>query len=246
RGSIAGCDLLTLEDPTHAKVEMDVDPEPHLIGVYAVFAPGDSVLLAGVTFGIHFPETVSIIASGACSNNGVLIVPPDWPSDRQGVASAVLPPQTSSVVPIYWFYILANEPGFFELTPHPVPRHGGAFGSGDPAPRLTPITGYGRLGIGSRGKLPQAGVYASRGICCLDKCQWLSPLECDWFTGLWLGSDTDCSSDPCDPDGLAGACCIGDDCELRTRIDCITAGGRFFGEGKSCEEIDCLEEIGGR
>jgi hypothetical protein len=242
RASIPECDRMDLADLREARVEGGVEEAPRLIGVYAAFAPEDSVLLAGVTFGIRYPPTVSILSHGACGNNGFEIAPPDWPADRLGVA-VVLPSLSAPVVPVYWFLILSSGPGWFEVTPHPVPRHGGSFGSGHAAPRITPISGYGKLGIGTPGRLPEPGTPTPRGICCIDGCYWLSPLECDWFTGLWLGSDTDCGSNPCDPEGLPGACCVGAQCTLETRRDCIVEGGRFFGEGTSCDGIDCVQEI---
>jgi hypothetical protein len=239
----SACSAFDLGDWKDARVEAPVEEGTRLIGVYAAFAPEDSVLLAGVTFGVLYSPSVTVVAHGGCGNRGMQIDSPGWPDSRSGVATVLLPFRTESLVPIYWFLVKTSGPGTFEVTPHPFPEHGGMFGSGHPAPRATPITRYGTIGFGNPGVLPEPGEPAEVGVCCVEKCVRLSPRDCAWFTGVWLGADGDCSTSPCDPGAETGACCLGVECVLETRLDCVLQGGRFLGEGASCDGIDCIEEI---
>jgi hypothetical protein len=239
----SACDRLDLLDLKDVRVDAPAEASTRLIGVYAAFVPEDSVLLAGITFGVHYSPTVEVLARGGCGNKGMEVASPGWPRDRTGVASVLLPFQTTALTPIYWFLVKTTGPGWFEVTPHPLPEHGGMFGSGDPAPRSSPITGYGKLGIGTPGVFPQPGTAMEAGVCCVETCVRLSPLDCAWFTGIWLGADADCRLSPCDPGAVTGACCLGVDCVLETRLDCVIQGGRFLGEGEPCDGVDCIEEI---
>lgn len=237
------CRRLDLLDWKDARVEAAVEGETRLIGVYAAFAPGDSVLVAGITFGVHYTPTVTVLARGACGNKGMEVLSPGFPGDRTGVASILLPYATTALTPIYWFLVKTTGPGWFEVTPNPLPQHGGMFGSGHPAPRSTPITGYGRLGFGTPGTLPEPGTAMELGGCCVEECARLSPLDCAWFTGIWLGEDADCAADPCDAGAATGACCLGVECVVETRLDCVIQGGEFLGEGTPCDGVDCMEAV---
>lgn len=238
----SACNLLDLTDWKEARVNAPVEEGTRLIGVYAEFAPGDSVLLAGITFGILYSPSVTVVDHGGCGNRGMEVASPTWPRSRTGVASVLLPFRTEKLIPVYWFLVKTNGPGTFEVTPHPFPQHGGMFGSGHPAPRSSAITGYGKVGFGVPGFVPEPGTPEEIGICCVEKCVILSPRDCAWFTGVWLGPEGKCSDDPCEPGGETGACCLGVECVLETRLDCALQGGHFFGEGSSCDGLDCLEE----
>jgi hypothetical protein len=80
------------------------------------------------------------------------------------------------------------------------------------------------------------------GACCLETCYRLSSIDCAWYTGLWLGPPADCKTSPCEPGGETGACCLGLECVLETRLDCALKGGRFLGEA-TCDGVDCIEDV---
>src|SRR5690606_17895646 len=62
----SGCNLRDLTDRKEARVNAPVEEGTRLIGVYAEFAPGDSVLLAGITFGILYSPSVTVVDHGGC------------------------------------------------------------------------------------------------------------------------------------------------------------------------------------
>ena len=57
--------------------------------------------------------------------------------------------------------------------------------------------------------------------------------------------NTDDSTDPPDGDGTGdpidptGACCIGDNCSIRTEVNCTLNGGIYHGDNSTCEQFPC-------
>ena len=78
------------------------------------------------------------------------------------------------------------------------------------------------------------------GACCdpdRDICLGvMSQSDCTKiFGGTWLGPGTDCGPpNPCELPRPLGACCIGENCTIRTQPECAAAGGTWLGPGTDC------------
>ena len=235
------CELFTLRDPKAPRLRVPADGREHLIMAYASF-PTDSVgWVAGVTFGIEYSPTVVVHSHGACNRNGLVIPEHGFPKSPSGVAVVNSPPSLGNIIPIYWFLVSAKGPGTFALTPHPNPNHGGSFATSEKVPTVSPICGYGSVGFDLEGSVPIPGQTQRMGACCLETCYDLSPADCDWFGGTFLGVDATCETLPCGEEARVGACCVGGTCELYTALECIQLGGRFVGEGTECSDDACSQ-----
>lgn len=235
------CEQFTLTDPLAPRLRLPADGRPRLIMAYAAFPPDSVGWIAGLTFGIEYSSTVTVHSHGACNRLGLVLPEHGFPKSHSGVAVVIDPVSLGNIIPIYWFVVSSSGPATFSLTPHPNPRHGGSFGTGEQVPTVTPICGYGSIGFDLEGSVPLAGPIERRGACCLDYCRKLGPTDCDWFGGTFLGEDATCDTSPCGPEARVGACCFGTTCEVYTALECIQLGGKFLGEGSECSADSCRD-----
>ncbi len=77
------------------------------------------------------------------------------------------------------------------------------------------------------------------GACCKPDgtCAVISPTDCDWFLGRYLGDGTSCDPYPCDTP--FGACCLGAECVNRLEPACLELGGLFLGDETYCDAYIC-------
>jgi hypothetical protein len=76
------------------------------------------------------------------------------------------------------------------------------------------------------------------GACCVGtSCSIETATNCSAAGGTYLGDDSSCADNPCDPDD--GACCVGTSCSIETATNCSTAGGTHLGDGSSCAYNPC-------
>lgn len=240
------CDGFRLGSWDSAIAKVPADGQEHRLSIYAAFPPADSVFVAGVTFGIRYSPTVEIVSHGTCSGEGREVPQKDWPASGTGTAFAFQPFQTEPLFGVCWFIVRAKGPGFFEVTPHPTPDHAGAFGNYEVPVHLESIRGYGRIGFGFEGLVPEPGPAVPRGICCLDRCFEISQVDCAFYKGLYLGEGTDCQSGPCGENALKGACCLEGECVSLSRFECVKASGTFLGETVDCAPSCCVNTTGSR
>ena len=79
------------------------------------------------------------------------------------------------------------------------------------------------------------------GACCLGlTCYVTLELECSDAGGTYLGSESDCTGDPCSTP-ITGACCtgLGFSCEELTEADCALISGDYAGDGTNCVSNTC-------
>lgn len=242
--SLDPCSLPVVRDLDQVVTRVPADGKDHLVIVYAAF-PKDSVAqVAGITFGIRYSASVTVVSQGACNNSGLEIPESEWPKSDSGVALAISPFYIGNKFPIYWFVLSASGAGYFELTPHPNRKHGGQFGTPERKPRLEPIADYGKIGFDLEGYVPRPGPRAVRGVCCMELCMYFTKLECDYYKGTYLGTVGSCDENPCDEGAKRGACCLKSGCELHTWLDCVRLGGRYFGAGSTCDSVSCVPASG--
>lgn len=241
------CDDFRLGSWDSAIVKVPADGREHRLSVYGAFPPEDSVLVAGISFGIRYSGGVEVVGHGICGGDGRAIPQKNWPSSGTGTAFVFNPAPETTLFGLCWFLVRSDGPGYFEVTPHPSPEHAGAFASifnpeVRPPVHLEPIRAYGRVGFGFEGTLPEPGAEMPRGICCLDRCYEISPVDCTFYKGLYLGEGTDCESAPCGSNALPGGCCIDGECVSLSRYDCVKQEGSFLGESTPCTPTACEGE----
>ena len=201
--------------------------------VYAAFAPCSGPRLKAMDFGITYDQPVILLDHGNClgdPNNGAAELPgPGWPNSGTGTVLVWQYTQTTTLVEAYWFggYSYYGAPAMFTLTGG---RFGGMFAD-DSVPTLQdPIAGYGSLGFNQPGTVacPSA---AAEGACCASdgSCTLTCENACQ---GTFMGAGTTCDPNPCT--GPTGACCVGQNCYITTRDQCLQEGGQYQGDGVSC------------
>jgi hypothetical protein len=89
-----------------------------------------------------------------------------------------------------------------------------------------------------------ASAPVNAGACCLADGMCVDvPSEsvCEMIGGMWQGDASECTSTPPPPCEPFGPCCFADiSCELFPEGDCIAAGGRWQGQGASCDPGVCV------
>ena len=171
------------------------------LAVYAAFPPTSSPRLFGVTFGISYDETdVVLVAWEGC---GDFELPNNaWPASGEGTAVTWNTPQTDTLVQVYAFgaYEYYGLDVSLDLIPHPTQ---GSFFADDTIPSiLDPVADFGRLGFnGNPGYLPCPVSGELVGACCFGTGECIETLmiDCEELGGIWLGENTICDPNPCDP-----------------------------------------------
>lgn len=82
------------------------------------------------------------------------------------------------------------------------------------------------------------------GACCFDDgtCALLTPDECSFAIGTFLGVGTVCVGSSCP---AAGACCLDDgSCTILTEESCVSRDGTWWGDDAPCETAPCLSAGG--
>lgn len=109
---------------------------------------------------------------------------------------------------------------------------------------ITTLEGCGACefnGVGTACREGGCGSIGGFHICCRPdgSCDGMPALECELMGGRAIHDS------PCPPRGgcavRLGACCIGDQCVLRFRIDCAALQGEYSGDGSSCDPKPCVE-----
>jgi len=221
----------------------DNPDDPVFFGIYAIFPPGASPKLSGVTWGIHFSDGVHLVLADHGSCGDYELNDDNWPQTDTGSSVTWDTAQTSLACRVYYFtaYMYSATPSLFELIPHPA--QGGYFGDDSLPAVLDPIAGYGKLGFDMDGSLPAQG--GDPGACC-DRgtgiCAIISAQSCG--NNIFKGPGTSCSPDPC---GVGACCGLGDFfCADKTRAQCDAVGGVFLGLETSCATSGDAGCVGGR
>ncbi len=235
------CTLATLADPALARVTAPADGVPRIAVLYAAFPSDSLAAVAAVSFGLRYPDSVHVLASGPCTGNGLNLPYGQWPRSGAGVGLSLDPISRRAMTPIYWFALSARTSGVFEIVPHPIHSLGGHFANVEMPPRVEAAVAYGKIGFGVAGVVAEFGPPQGLGACCLgsETCRRVSTLECEFYGGLFLGDHVDCDQAlPCSPEGTLGACCLPDGCEPMPRRGCVEAGGTYMGP-VPCASVDC-------
>ncbi len=225
---------------SEARTRLPADGVPRVVLCYAAFASDTASEMKAVTFGIRYSPTVHLYSYGACTDGGPEFPTNGWPHSGGGDSVVNHEARNGSLIPVYWFVLSATGLGFFELTPNPLPNMGGQFANSDVDPRVESVTGFGRIGFGENGTLPEPGHPEPLGVCCVENgCYTLSEGQCASFGGTFLGNASKCSHAPCGVLAVRGACCLPSGCEQLTGVDCVKRGGVFLGEVVRCDSIPC-------
>ncbi len=162
--------------------------------VIASFPDGSSPRLSGMTFGIQYDASVSLMAQGACGD--FELPTSDWPSSGSGTALTWNAPRTALLSTAYWFAgynYYAPTPALFALKPHPT--QGGSFADDSIPSILDPILGYGTLGFDQPGTVICALPHPTGACCLIDaSCVLTTALECN---GTYWGDGVPCDPNPC-------------------------------------------------
>jgi hypothetical protein len=238
------CGMSTITDCATGVVEAGLG-EVKVLHAIAAFAPDSSPRLKGITFGIGYDpgaadfEGVILAGNGKCADLEVPTTSPAWPDSGSGNALTWAMTQTAHLVEVYWFaaygysYSGANT---FSLCLIPHPTQPTQFGDDDVPASLDDIAGLGCYGFGEPGFLPCPSGEVPGACCFADgSCTVTLPADC---TGDFDGSPS-CSPNPC-PQPATGACCIGEDCFVRTEAECTAAGGEYKGDDVSCDPNPCI------
>lgn len=74
-----------------------------------------------------------------------------------------------------------------------------------------------------------------QGACCTGAtCQVTSREDCTNLAGVYKGTGTDCTTNPC-----VGACCVGSVCSVQLSTDCANMSGVYQGDGSNCSNNPC-------
>jgi hypothetical protein len=224
------------------QTRMPADGIPRLAVVYAAFPPESLAVLSGFCFGVRYSSGFQVVTRGLCSIVAFELPDSAWPGSGSGKLAVCQPAQAIApgyMLPVYWFVLKANWPGYFELTPHPDPSLGGRFANADIPPFQESISAYGKIGAGLEGFAPETGGRTVKGACCLDRCYPSYDGECEFYRGIYLGAGTRCDNSPCGPAAWKGGCCLPGGCEMLTLIDCARRGGVPLGEDIPCGQAPC-------
>ena len=192
-----------------ADVEIDgaTNPEdPAIFKVYAAFPSFDTPRLMGITWGVHYDESILMLAAfGMCGD--FELNDPTWPASDTGSSVVWSTAQTELLVPVYWFAAYTDGlPTLFELVSNPT--QGGYFGDDSVPAVLDPICGYGTLGFEMAGYVACATI-PPYGACC-DLCTGTCFLtlmdDCTGPDLVWFPEFSSCDPNPC-PITPPGACC---------------------------------------
>ncbi len=205
--------------------------------------------------GRHLRRSATPMASrssvGALADDVLQAGTSDWPSSGEGMAIAMSGHIDSSrVVELGWFAIIASSPGTVEVIPHPNPQFASRFATAR-FPVESPIADLGVLGFGVPGRVPVMDWPGSQiGAACVRDtiCAMLTEKEAGYYgeNAVWFGEGTPCSWELCRPDAPLGACCFEDAvCERLREKDCLIQKGIFRGAGSRCEpENPCRAAAG--
>jgi hypothetical protein len=230
------CGSVTTPDCGSAVTTQDTGTA--VINVLAAF-PGNG-RLAGLTFGVNYPDAEIFIAeAGSC---GDFELPTgDWPGDGSGTAVTWSTAVVAQLIECYWIaaYSYYGNPGAIALGPHPT--QGGQFADDSVPSQIDDITCFGAFGFaGDPGFLCCPPTGPRTGACCFadGTCQDLFEADCDALGGSFQGEGTDCMTTDCPLP--TGACCIpGASCVELTRDDCAAQGGNYQGDGTDCDPDPC-------
>ncbi len=213
-----------------------VDEEgPVVFQVLAAFHNGSAPRLAGVTFGVAYPQCLIVLDGGPCGD--FELPQSNWPDSGTGTAVTWSTAQEASLTTVYWFagYVDSGQAASFDLIPHPT--QGANFADDDVPANLDPIAGLGSLGFKTDGFRPCPGA-SSPGACCLPDGSCVVVLSTD-CTGDFQGDGTQCDPNPCSQP-VVGACCFTEgDCEVLPLEDCEGAGGAYQGDDTACDPNPC-------
>jgi hypothetical protein len=127
-------------------------PELVVFYILAAFHEEAHPSLKGVTFGIQYSDSLTIVDYGSCAS---LQVPtPSWPASGEGNALTWAYPQISSLTEMYWFaaYSYSGRPQTFSVSGHPT--HGAYFGDDSVPSELDAVAAFGTLGFDTAGNAP--------------------------------------------------------------------------------------------
>lgn len=165
--------------------------------VLAAFPNGSTPRVSEVSFGIDYDDSrTRVWMEEPC--NSTHRPDADWPSPGTGTVVTMDHVETRGLFQLFAFFgnAIDDQDARFCLTPHPT--RGGWFGDDSSPPVQDPIVDYGCLGFGSDpGYLPCP--VAEAGACCLPdgSCQVQTEQDCAADGGVWMGSGSDCETDPC-------------------------------------------------
>lgn len=219
------------------------DPDPAVIHALALFPEEAPPRLRGVTFGLDFPDCVSLLAWESCGD--FELAQEGWPAPGTGTAVTWGTTQTDPVVEVYWFaaYGIETEPGELALIPHPT--QGADFADDSVPALLDPIAALGSFGFFRPGVVPCPPEPEPVGACCLPdgSCLVESVPGCAALGGVITEIGIGCDPDPCAH--RPGACCLPADgaCVEVPEEACLTVDGVFLGIDVPCTPDLCTPVI---
>ena len=220
--------------------------QTYVFFVVAAFPTTSDPALTGLVFGIHYTSTIGIVNAGNCAS--FELSGSGWPGSDTGTALTWNEPQTAKLTPVYWFAgynYYAPQQGNLSVRAHPT--QGGYFADDSIPAILDPIAGFGRLGFNQTGYLPCPGMPSEPGACCFPDgtCSVLDPSLCFDGGGVFQGSNTTCSPNPCPAPPPTGACCFPHHgCQVLYQSVCENQGGSYSGDHTDCEPNLCPGDPG--
>ncbi|MEZ4649219.1 MAG: hypothetical protein R3E97_10660 [Candidatus Eisenbacteria bacterium] len=191
-GPLSYCSRVASDAANDVTTRIDVDGSA-IFFVLAAFPEDSQPDLAGVDFGIYYPDCITVLDEGSCADfdHGFA----DWPSSGSGVSIAFDTPQQARMVTVHWFEA-EIDPGFsaqFELGPQPNGQ--GRFY--DSEWDYVAVEEFGTIGFHSEGYFPRPRPIGP-GACCLGNgCEVLERLVCESQGGEYQGPETSCSPETC-------------------------------------------------
>ncbi|MCC7143685.1 MAG: hypothetical protein IT349_16420 [Candidatus Eisenbacteria bacterium] len=213
--------------------------DPTLFYVVAAFDSGANPRVAGLTFGVSYTASISLVAQGSCAD--FELTTGGWPNSGEGTAITWNTARTSQLVEAYWFAgynYYAPDPALFALTAHPT--QGGQFADDSVPANLDAIAGFGTLGFDAPGSTPCPTSGPVEGACCFSdgSCAVLLADLCAANGGAFQGEGSVCDPNPCPQP--QGACCSPETgCSVVAPSECTDHGAEYLGDGTTCDPYPC-------
>ncbi|MEZ4651931.1 MAG: hypothetical protein R3E97_24655, partial [Candidatus Eisenbacteria bacterium] len=229
------CGTVPLAACASATVSTD-EFEILIVYVLVAFPEGAEPRLSGVTFGIEYPEQVSVFSWETCGDFDLGTA--TWPSSGSGTATTWVSAKTDPLVTVGALSVLADENATAQLSLTSHPLHGATLADDSVPSNVDPIRTLGALGFGTDGVLPCP---VPDGACCHfdGSCEVTLESECTGIGDRWAGEFVSCDAAACPPPPQGACCEPDDDCVVRSEASCLERGGTYQGDSTECGPGPC-------
>jgi hypothetical protein len=200
----------------------------------------------GAEFGLgnYDDNLISIIESGQCPTDALIIPSGNWPGPNAGVSIAATATSWSgNFQPVYWFvsYSYYGDPVLVQLTANPGTGFGG-FANCMTPPTSYPASCFGAMGINMPG-VPCCPAPTMPHACCIDVvCVLvLTADECTGMGGVDHPEWVFCDPNPCWNPMPPAVCCVGEECFFVPEPECDAMGGIVHPEYEDCGDPNPCE-----